>query len=114
MRTFFKSFPFSFVLGVFFLFAVDSLSAADHTKPVSHHADPASASVHEPVHGLAIYGDLKYVKDFRHFDYVNPQAPKGGILRMESAGTFDSFNPFVIKGQAAEGIQTHFDGAFQR
>lgn len=97
MRTLFKSFPFSFALSVFFLFAGNSLFAADHADP---------AFVHEPVHGLAIYGDLKYAKDFQHFDYVNPQAPKGGILRMESAGTFDSFNPFVIKGQAAEGIQT--------
>jgi microcin C transport system substrate-binding protein len=59
----------------------------------------------EPLQGVAIYGDVKYPKDFKHFDYVNPQSPKGGILRREAAGTFDSFNPFVIKGQAAVGIQ---------
>ena len=49
-------------------------------------------------HGIAMHGDLKYPPDFTHFDYVNPDAPKGGELRRYGLGTFDSFNPFIIKG----------------
>lgn len=52
-------------------------------------------------HGLSLFGDLKYGPDFKHFEYVNPQAPKGGELRLSSIGTFDSLNPFIIKGNAA-------------
>lgn len=49
-------------------------------------------------HGIAMHGDLKYPAGFPHFDYVNPQAPKGGEVRLGASGTFDSFNPFIIKG----------------
>src|SRR5215468_9331703 len=49
-------------------------------------------------HGIAMHGDLKYGPDFTHFDYVNPDAPKGGEMRRYGLGTFDSFNPFIIKG----------------
>jgi microcin C transport system substrate-binding protein len=56
-------------------------------------------------HGIAMHGDLKYPADFAHFDYVNPRAPKGGELRLAQApGTFDSFNPFIIKGNPAAGV----------
>jgi len=54
-------------------------------------------------HGYALWGDLKYPAGFAHFDYVNPQAPKGGELRLVSnvrASTFDKYNPFTIKGSA--------------
>jgi microcin C transport system substrate-binding protein len=60
-----------------------------------------AADAPKPVHGLAMHGDLKYGPDFKHFDYVNPGAPKGGTVRMGSVGTFDSFNPFIIKGTPA-------------
>ncbi len=53
--------------------------------------------------GYALWGDLKYPSDFPHFDYVNPQAPRGGELRMVSnqrTSTYDKFNPFTIKGSA--------------
>lgn len=43
-----------------------------------------------PVHGIAIHGDVKYGPDFTHLDYVNPDAPKGGVLRQHVIGTFDS------------------------
>jgi microcin C transport system substrate-binding protein len=52
-------------------------------------------------HGYALWGDLKYPADFTHFDYVNPQAPRGGELRLVSNlrySTFDKYNPFTIKG----------------
>ena len=55
-------------------------------------------------HGIAMHGDLKYGPDFEHFDYVNPEAPKGGAVRLEAIGTFDSFNPFIVKGNPAAGI----------
>jgi len=54
-------------------------------------------------HGYALWGDLKYPAGFAHFDYVNPQAPRGGDLRLVSnsrASTFDKYNPFTIKGSA--------------
>ena len=55
-------------------------------------------------HAIAMYGEPKYGPDFKHFDYVNPEAPKGGTLRLGAAGTFDSFNPYIIKGNAAAGV----------
>src|SRR5258708_7367054 len=54
-------------------------------------------------HGIATYGDLKYPADFTHFDYVNPNAPKEGMVKLATFGSFDSFNPFIIKGNAAAG-----------
>jgi len=49
-------------------------------------------------HGFALYGDLKYSKGFKHFDYVNPLAPKGGKLRLMGFGSYDSLNPYTLKG----------------
>ena len=54
-------------------------------------------------HGLAMHGDLKYKAGFSHFDYVNPDAPKGGETVRAAIGGYDTFNPFVIKGRAAAG-----------
>ncbi|MEP3332520.1 extracellular solute-binding protein [Sedimentitalea sp.] len=51
-------------------------------------------------HGFSEFGDLKYPEGFAHFDYVNPDAPKGGELSYASQGTFDSFNPFNRQGRA--------------
>ena len=51
---------------------------------------------------ITTFGDpAKYGPDFQHFDYVNPDAPKGGEMSMATFGTFDSFNPYTIKGDAA-------------
>jgi microcin C transport system substrate-binding protein len=60
-------------------------------------------------HGVSLFGDLKYGPDFEHFDYVNPEAPKGGTMRRSAIGTFDTLNPFVIKGTPASGIGEFFD-----
>ncbi len=49
-------------------------------------------------HGISPYGELKYGPDFTHFEYVNPDAPKGGTLRLGWIGTFDSLNPHILKG----------------
>jgi len=54
-------------------------------------------------HGYALWGELKYPAGFTHFDYVNPQAPKGGELRLVSnlrTSTFDKYNPFTLRGSA--------------
>ncbi len=59
--------------------------------------DPAKI-VHS--YGYSTFGDLKYPKDFKHFDYVNPDAPKGGEISIWSQGTFDNFNPYTRKGRA--------------
>ncbi len=58
----------------------------------------------EPRHAVAIHGEPKYGPNFRNLDYVNPDAPKGGTYRSHAIGTFDSLNPFIIKGTPAAGI----------
>ena len=55
-------------------------------------------------HGIAMNGTPHYSEGFKHFDYVNPEAPKGGKVRLSSIGTFDSFNGFISKGVSADGI----------
>jgi microcin C transport system substrate-binding protein len=65
-------------------------------------------------HGISMYGDLRYGADFKHFDYVNPKAPRGGELRLTppEGGTFDSFNPFIIKGNPAAGVSSGLDQSY--
>ena len=77
-------------------------------------AVPASA---EPRHGLSAFGELKYPADFKNFEYVNPDAPKGGRFSSTGTGgvkTFDSFNNFILKGDAAQGLEYLFDGLMTR
>jgi microcin C transport system substrate-binding protein len=60
----------------------------------AHAAEDSKAS-----YGLSLFGDpLKYPPDFTHFDYVNPDAPKGGSVRFGDVGTFDNLNPFILRG----------------
>jgi microcin C transport system substrate-binding protein len=76
-------------------------------------ATPARAESSEPQwrHGLSLFGDLKYPPGFRHFDYVNPLAPKGGSVRFVAAGTFDNFNAAVagVRGLLAAAAGTICD-----
>lgn len=60
-------------------------------------SSPVSATITES-HGYAQFGTLKYPARFAHFDWVNPQAPKGGTLRVMAFGTFDTLNPYTFKG----------------
>ncbi len=69
----------------------------------------ALSSAASPQHGIAMHGDLKYPSGFSHFDYVNPSAPKGGTFRQAAVGSFDSLNPFIIKGVPASGIGLIYD-----
>jgi len=61
------------------------------------------------IHGLAIHGETRYPANFTHFEYVNPDAPKGGeiIINSVSSGGFDSLNPYILKGESASGIQEY-------
>jgi microcin C transport system substrate-binding protein len=76
-------------------------------------ATPARAQNSEPQwrHGLSLFGDLKYPPGFSHFDYVNPQAPKGGGVRLVARGTFDNFNQAIagLKGLFAVAAGTICD-----
>ncbi len=60
-------------------------------------------------HGLSMYGDLKYGPGFGHFDYANPAAAKGGSVKLAALGTFDTLNPFILKGVPAAGIGGIFE-----
>jgi microcin C transport system substrate-binding protein len=62
-------------------------------------------------HGLSLFGSLKYPAGFKHFDYVNPDAPKGGTVREVAIGTFDNFNEVAagVKGSLASGLNYIYD-----
>ena len=70
-----------------------------------------SGTVHAAAqHALTLYDEKpKYSADFTHFDYANPDAPKGGTLREAGFGSFDSLNPFINKGVAADDVGLIYD-----
>src|SRR4029077_4074193 len=82
--------------------------------PLLRPAAPAEAG--QEAHGISVFGDLKYPADFRHFDYVNPAAPKGGFFSLipsvraynQSFQTFNSFNAYILKGEGAQGMDMTF------
>lgn len=83
-----------------FSLAVSVLVLGVGTSPVLSQ-DPSVP----PVHGVAMHGAPKYGPDFKHFDYVNPSAPKGGVIRQSvDRGTFNTFNPYTLKGDPAAGL----------
>lgn len=67
---------------------------------------PLAAQEAQWRHGATLLGEPKYPAGFKHFDYVNPEAPKGGLVRLGAQGTFDSFNIVVagVKGQPEQGL----------
>ncbi|MBI1383409.1 MAG: ABC transporter substrate-binding protein [Rhizobiales bacterium] len=88
-----------------------SLAAVVATSPIQPAMGGSSS------HGLSAFGELKYPADFKNFEYVNPQAPKGGRLTMIGTGgriTFDSFNLFITKGDSAEGLGLVYDSLMTR
>ena len=82
---------------------ISPVHAQNATEPVWHHA-------------MSLYGDIKYPADFKRYDYVNPDAPKGGVVRMFELGTFDNFNIVVqgVKGSLANGAAMIFEGLTTR
>ncbi len=82
-------------------------------------AQPAAADAPAfgaATHGMSVFGDLKYPADFTHFDYANPQAPKGGAFSTipstraynQSYQTFNSLNAYILKGEGAQGMDLTF------
>ncbi len=66
-----------------------------------------AASLAEPQHGIAMYGKPALPPDFVSLPYANPDAPKGGRLLLGEGGSFDSFNPFILKGTAPSGVSLY-------
>ena len=60
-------------------------------------------------HGMSVFGELSEKADFKAFPYVRPDAPKGGVVSQESYGPFNSLNPFILAGDAPEGIEIIYD-----
>ena len=73
-------------------------------------ADAAEAPVCR--HAVSLIGEPKMAADFKNFDWVNPDAPKGGTLRIAEIGGFDSLNPFTVNGSSADGLGGLFDSLF--
>jgi microcin C transport system substrate-binding protein len=92
------------------VFAVGALSAplAAQEKAGGTPALPDIAAV-APAVGVAMHGEPQYAKGFTHFSYVNPDAPKGGEMKLYTTGTWDSFNAFIAKGTPVAGIGTIYD-----
>ena len=68
----------------------------------------------EEQHAIAMHGTPKYAAGFRSFDYVNPEAPLGGTLRLSAIGSFDSLNPFLLKGVSPRGIGDVYQSLLSR
>ncbi|HXN66335.1 MAG TPA: ABC transporter substrate-binding protein [Bradyrhizobium sp.] len=89
--------------------AFAAVAPALGTATILPAASPAQAqAAGEPAwrHALSLFGDIKYPAGFKRFDYVNPDAPKGGVARQLEVGTFDNFNIVVagLKGAIASGV----------
>lgn len=96
-------------------FFISPAQAEDDLKTLQEQADTAFEIIEsddktegvgevKPVHAIALHGEPKYGPDFKHVDYVNPDAPKGGTLKVNAIGSFDSLNPFIVKGTPAAGL----------
>ncbi len=70
---------------------------------------PSLACAAAFTHALTLYEAPKYPPGFTHFDYVNPQAPKGGSVKLAESGTFDALNPYILKGVKAPGLGLLYD-----
>ncbi|MEQ8370310.1 MAG: extracellular solute-binding protein, partial [Alphaproteobacteria bacterium] len=81
-------------------------------RPATAQSDPLFGQTCR--HGIAMHGDLKYPPDFDHLDYVNVDAPRGGTLRLGATGSFDSLNPFILKGEKAAGLNQVFETLMAR
>ena len=88
-----------------------AVSVASSMAPVPHLF--GSAAAQEAAHGLSLFGDLKYGADFAHFDYVAPDAPKGGQLHLATVDTYSTLNPFTLKGTSAAGAGLPFESLLE-
>ena len=85
---------------------------AEPAEPIpSAQTTPAAPEAGEPArrHALSLIGEPKFGPDFKHFDWVNPDAPRGGVVRFATEGTFDSLNPYSIRGVPAGAVGMIYD-----
>jgi microcin C transport system substrate-binding protein len=80
---------------------------------VSVLAAPVNAQEPQHRHAVSLIGAPKYPANFQHFDYVNPDAQKGGLVRMADIGSFDSLNPILYKGDPAAGLGLVYETLMQ-
>src|SRR6201982_3166266 len=93
--------------------------AAAFTSCIAPNGEAAQDS---ECHGVSAFGDLKYPPDFKHFDYVDPNAPKGGTFSQVGATrafnqnflTFNSLNIFILRGDGAQGVELTFASLMAR
>jgi microcin C transport system substrate-binding protein len=93
-----------------------ALSVGAIAGPAVLRGSAAAAAEETETHGISAFGDLKYPADFRHFDYVDPNAPKGGVFSQigpskqfnQNFLTFNSLNSYILKGDAAQGMELTF------
>jgi microcin C transport system substrate-binding protein len=101
------------LLAATLLLACLHLTPAHAQEPAAMPSDPPSmpAATGQWVHALTLMGQPKYGPDFKHFDYADPAAPKGGLVRLGAQGGFDNFNIIVsgLKGDLENGIQQIYD-----
>src|SRR5262249_27497700 len=82
----------------------------------------AAAAAETESHGMSVFGDLGYPPDFKHFSYVNPNAPKGGLFSQigpnrqfnQNFLTFNTLNSYILKGDAAQGMELTFATLMRR
>tara|TARA_R110002095_G_scaffold62103_1_gene52470 strand:+ start:13548 stop:15485 length:1938 start_codon:yes stop_codon:yes gene_type:complete len=91
------------------IFNLAFMSSVAHTKEAKTQASAQAAAIepaagNTPSYAITLHGQPKYPEGFTHLDYVNPDAPKGGTLKQHVVGTFDSLNPFIVKGVPASGF----------
>ena len=89
-----------------------AVAVASSLAPLVRHAAAADAAP-GAAHGLSLFGDLKYGPDFTGFAYVNPDAPKGGVLHLATVDTFSTLNPFTLKGVSAAGAGMPFESLLE-
>ncbi|MGN6102608.1 MAG: extracellular solute-binding protein [Devosia sp.] len=86
------------------------LAALALTAPAA--ADPAQNGPWH--HATSLIGEPKYPEGFKHYDYVNPDAPKGGVARLSAMGSFDTFNPILPQGEPADGLGLVYETLMDR
>ncbi|MEO1280217.1 MAG: extracellular solute-binding protein [Pseudomonadota bacterium] len=78
---------------------------AAEPKTIDTPVEQAKPEYAARTHAISMHGEPKYAKDFTHFSHVNPNAPKGGELKLALLGSFDSLNPLIVKGVSAAGLR---------
>ncbi len=91
-----------------FIFSASAIGKEQHIA--EEHISKSAA----PVHAITLYGKPKYSDNFTHFDYTNPNAPKGGELKQAVIGTFDTLNPYSDRGVTAAGSNLMYDTLLAR